>query len=78
MTNFDAKYENRKNKLLDLGKRNKLLNYMETKSSTLLITYPDYRALYDSFVKNEMQIRDVHSPYSEGSQIRGRKKSADL
>lgn len=53
MVNIDAKYENWKNKLLDLGKRNRLLNYKETKSSTVRITYPDYVELYESFVKNE-------------------------
>ena len=56
MANFDAKYENWKNKLLDLGKRNKLLNYKETKSSTLKITYPDYSDLYEMFVKNENEL----------------------
>lgn len=66
MANFDAKYENWKNKFLDLGKRNKLLNYKETKSSTLRITYPDYSELYDTFVKNENELvfpRD-HSEWS--------------
>ena len=56
MANFDAKYENWKNKLLDLGKRNRLLNYKETKSSTLKITYPYYCDLYEMFVKNENEL----------------------
>ena len=58
MARIDVKYENWKNKLLDLGKRNKLLNYKETKSSTLKITYPDYSALYKKFVQNEDELRD--------------------
>lgn len=53
---FEAKYDNWKNKLLDLGKRNKLLNFKETKSSTLGITYPDYCELYEMFVKNENEL----------------------
>lgn len=56
VSKFDAKYENWKNKLLDLGKRNKLLNYKETKSSTLKITYPNYSDLYETFVKNENEL----------------------
>ena len=56
VSKFDAKYESWKNKLLDLGKRNKLLNYKETKSSTLRITYPNYGDLYETFVKNENEL----------------------
>ena len=56
MTNIDAKYESWKNKLLDLGKRNRLLNYKETKIGTLRITSPEYRALYNLFVKDEQEI----------------------
>ncbi len=56
MAKIDVKYENWKNKLLDLGKRNKLLNYKETKSSTLKITYPDCSELYKMFVQNEDEL----------------------
>lgn len=49
----DARYEVWKNKLLDLGKGNKLLNYKETAKSTLKITFPIYKDLYRSFVQNE-------------------------
>ncbi|MEG1567578.1 MAG: DUF4011 domain-containing protein, partial [Anaerovoracaceae bacterium] len=51
--NIENKIENWQNKLLDLGKRNKLLNYRETKRSTLHITTPEIYEFWDSFVKNE-------------------------
>ena len=53
MANIDVKYEVWKNKLLDLGKRNRLLNYRDTARSTIKITYPECSDLYDMFVKNE-------------------------
>lgn len=51
--NIENKIEIWQNKLLDLGKRNKLLNYKETKRSTLRITTPEIYKFWDSFVKNE-------------------------
>lgn len=37
MANIDTKYEVWKNKLLDLGKRNRLLNYRDTARSNVKI-----------------------------------------
>lgn len=51
--NIENKIEVWQNKLLDLGKRNKLLNYKETKCSTLRIITPRIYDLWTSFVKNE-------------------------
>lgn len=51
--NIENKIEIWKNKLLDLGKRNKLINYKETKRSTLRITTPEVYDFWDSFVKDE-------------------------
>lgn len=51
--NIENKIEIWQNKLLDLGKRNKLLNYRETKRSTLHIITPEIYEFWDSFVKNE-------------------------
>lgn len=51
--NIENKIEAWQNKLLDLGKRNKLLNYRETKRSTLQIVNPEIYEFWDSFVKNE-------------------------
>ena len=52
----DAKIETWKNKLLDLGKRNRLLNYRETKRSSLSILSPQCFELYSSFVQNEQPL----------------------
>lgn len=38
---IEIKIEKWKNKLLDLGKRNRLLNYKETKRSSLHVSAPD-------------------------------------
>ena len=53
MANIDTKYEVWKNKLLDLGKRNRLLNYRDTARSNVKIEYPDCSTLWDMFVKDE-------------------------
>ena len=54
--NITEKYENWKNKLLDLGKRNRLLNYKETRSSTLEIVSPDCISLWNMFVADAKQL----------------------
>lgn len=51
--NIENKINIWQNKLLDLGKKNKLLNYRETKRSTLRITIPKIYEFWDSFVKRE-------------------------
>lgn len=56
MANIDIKYEAWKNKLLDMGKRNRLLNYRETARSTVAITAPECGELYDMFVKKEQEL----------------------
>ena len=53
MVNIDVKYEAWKNKLLDLGKRNRLLNYKDTARSNVKIEYPECGSLYNMFVKEE-------------------------
>ena len=54
--NIETKIEIWQNKLLDLGKRNKLLNYRETKRSTMHIIAPEIHEFWDSFVKNEKSV----------------------
>ena len=56
MANIDVKYEVWKNKLLDLGKRNRLLNYKDTARSNIKIEYPDCVTLWEMFVKNEIPL----------------------
>jgi superfamily I DNA and/or RNA helicase/very-short-patch-repair endonuclease len=54
MTDKTEKIENWKKKLLDLGKKNRMLNFKENKTSTLKILYPDadkiFESLFDSVI----------------------------
>ena len=43
-----------KEKLLDTGKRNKLLNFRETKRSTLKIIYPEIEELYSDILSGNI------------------------
>lgn len=54
---IEQKVENWKNKLLDLGKQNRLINYRETKRSTLSIKTPEIFALWESFVENSTPLK---------------------
>lgn len=86
MANIDARYEAWKKKLLDLGKRNRLMNYKDTARSNVMITYPECGALYDAFVKGETElIFPFESDYDDGdtqieyaSNIETNKSVADL
>ena len=53
VNNMDHKIQTWKNKLLDLGKRNRLINYRDTKRSNLRIKIPNIFELWESFVANE-------------------------
>ena len=78
MTNIDAKLEIWKNKLLDLGKRNRLLNYKETARSTLKILSPDYEELFDLLVRKESEL-DFPTPTSADIENQGAAEdSSDL
>ncbi len=55
-TDVNVKIEVWKNKLLDLGKRNRLMNYRETKRSSLQILTPACFDLYQSFVQEEQPL----------------------
>lgn len=48
---INQKIETWKNKLLDLGKRNRLINYKETKRSTLTIKKPDIYDFWEGIVE---------------------------
>ncbi len=48
-----SKLEVWQQKLLDMGKRNRLLNFKETKRSTLKITYPEADSLYKTLVSGK-------------------------
>lgn len=53
----DAKIEVWKKKLLDLGKRNRLINFRETKRSNINILEPSLSDLYNSVVIAEEELR---------------------
>lgn len=52
----EVKIEQWKNKLLDLGKRNRLINYKDTKSSTLRFIKPDFFEFWNNFVVKEISL----------------------
>ena len=57
MASLDQKLELWKNKLLDLSKRNRLINYRETKRSNLRIDIPSIYDLWQSFVVQEKPLQ---------------------
>ena len=50
---LDKKIEYWEHQLLDLGKRNKMINYKETKRSTLKLVEPSFEELYKRIAVNE-------------------------
>lgn len=56
MNNIDVKLEKWKNKLLDLGKKNRLINFKESKRGTLKITAPNIESLFNELVVNERSL----------------------
>ncbi len=66
MTSINLRIEKWKKKLLDLGKRNRLINYRETKRSNLKITSPEIDELYRKLVVDEDSLEfpyllDIHA-----------------
>lgn len=59
--NMGQKLHNRieiwKNQLLDFGKRNRLLNFLEGKRNNVTITYPSFHRLWELLVINEKEIK---------------------
>lgn len=53
MQNLDVKIEQWKKRLLDLGKKNRLINFKETKRSNVAIISPSYDILYKKIVHDE-------------------------
>lgn len=66
MATIDQKLEAWKNKLLDLGKRNRLLNYRDTKRSNLRIKKPTMFELWESFVVDE---KPLNFPYYDDESV---------
>ncbi len=53
VSNIEVKFDKWKEKLLDSGKRNPLINFRDTRMSTLRITTPNYVELWKYFVEKE-------------------------
>ncbi len=68
MIDMNLKLDNWKKRLLDLGKRNQLLNYRDTRRSNLRITKPEIFSLWDSFVVNE---QPLEFPLADDEQVSG-------
>ena len=51
----NKKIEYWKSRLLDTGKRNKMINYRETARATLKIVEPGLDELYANYVQNESE-----------------------
>ncbi len=57
MQDLDLKIEQWKKRLLDLGKRNRLINFKETKRSSVAIILPSYDILYKKLVHDECKLK---------------------
>ncbi|MFZ2539431.1 MAG: DUF4011 domain-containing protein, partial [Oscillospiraceae bacterium] len=60
MAEIDVRIENWKKRLLDLGKRNRLINYRETKRSNITIISPSIADLYEVLVTKEITLSFPH------------------
>ena len=66
MPNINIKIEVWKKRLLDLGKRNRLINFKETKRSNVTIVTPNYIQLFDLVVTGEKALK---FPYAKKIKI---------
>lgn len=66
---LDRKYEYWQNQLLDLGKRNRMINYRETKRATLKLVEPNFEELFKRVAIDEEELT-FQSPIDKNSDIR--------
>ena len=66
---LDKKFEYWQNQLLDLGKRNRMINYRETKRATLKLVEPEFEELFRRIAVNEEEL-SFQSPIDKNSDIR--------
>ena len=65
--------------LLDFGKRNRLINFKESKRSNVKISFPLYNELYEDIVVNEVELtfpRSVIMSYPEYLHLDKKKKNS--
>lgn len=82
MQDLDIKIEHWKNRLLDLSKRNRLINFKETKRSNVAITSPSYDVLYKKLVQDEDELSfsvPLKTTYDEnGEELNSTVEEGDL
>lgn len=66
---LDKKFGYWQNQLLDLGKRNKMISYRETKRATLKLVEPEFEELFNRIAVNEEELT-FQSPVDKNSDIR--------
>ena len=66
---LDKKFEYWQNQLLDLGKRNRMINYRETKRATLKLVEPEFEELFRRVAVEEDELT-FQSPIDKNSDIR--------
>lgn len=66
---INKKLEYWENQLLDLGKRNKMISFRETKRATLKILEPEFNTLYERLVNREEELT-FQKPIDKDSDIR--------
>lgn len=66
---LDKKYQYWQNQLLDLGKRNKMIQFRETKRATLKLLEPSFEELFDRIVVKEEELT-FQRPIDRNSDIR--------
>lgn len=71
---MESRLDTWKKKLLDMSKRNPLLNYRDTRRSSLRIKYPEIGVLWNSFVTNE---QPLEFPFTDEEQKVSLKKEKE-
>ena len=66
---INKKLEYWENQLLDLGKKNKMISFRETKRATLKILEPEFNTLYERLVNKEEELT-FQKPIDKDSNIR--------
>ena len=66
---IENKLDSMKKQLLDTGKRNRMINYRETKRATLRIISPDYKDLFERLVLKEESLEFQH-PIDQDNDLR--------
>ncbi len=66
---LDKKYQHWQNQLLDLGKRNKMIQFRETKRATLKLLEPSFEEMFDRIVLQEEEL-SFQRPIDRNSDVR--------